>query len=136
MTEIKQPSLTATTVPLTDEQREYFSDKSVRSFEVMAEAAKYLENLSVDVLVTVVSIKVPDSEGRKIVVLANPSMPPDMVKALLELIGRESEFSVQQTQAIIGMATEKSAKARQETCAECSESEECEACKPVKETVH
>jgi len=136
MAEEKPGSVSCVKVQMTEEQKAFYANRSLAAFEILAEAAGYLMQMDVEILLTTVSIKVPGSEGRKLVVLANPSVPPDIVKEILVATGKDADFGVQQSQAVISMAIERAEKEAEHNCDECPDKEQCGQEPQKKETIH
>lgn len=140
MSETKEPVITAVKVDMSDEQKQYFGERAVFAYESLAGIAVMLSQYNIDLLLTTIAIRVPDSDGNKVVVLANPSMPPEVVKEMLEITGRDSELSMNQSQAVIALAARK-AEERQRFMENLRDElpdgdEDDDRPAPVKETVH
>lgn len=139
MLETKEPTITTAKVDMSDEQKRYLGERAVFAYEALAGLAVMLGQYDVDLLLTTISIRVPNSDGRKVVVLANPNMPPEVAKEMLEIIGKDSELSVNQSQAVIAMAI-KRAEEREQFMKSLRDAglggDEDDNPAPVKETVH
>lgn len=112
-----------------------FSEKIINGYRVLASLATALENEGVELLACVLAVGAYQKEDRRVVVVGNPSMPPELLKMLLEDVGKEADKAVEQSKIINILGADSIQEERADACESCPDREECES-RVRKDTVH
>ena len=111
---------------LDQSQQEYMGKAAVDAYLALGLLSDQLTGVGVHIIQVTVAIDIPGAKSPKLVNVARPGMPPDALRQLLELLGKESIASVAQAEIVEAMARERVNDIVVGKCAECPDKGTCD----------
>ena len=127
---MKEPLVVENSEKLTKEQQHHLSNAAVEAYLAVAEVSDALFDKGIHIIQGTIAVRIPGVTNPRVVNFARPRMPKEVLKELLESLGRESDAAVAQAEIVEIMAMLKLQGDQEEKCAKCSEKDTCEEREP------